>query len=85
MAKPKPVRIRNERDVMRAVKRAGGTVRNGRGSHYVWKHNGASGAFYALHGRDEYPTGTRRSIEKQLRLAGIIAVIILITALLLIC
>ena len=73
-------KIRNERDIKRAMRKGGWTIRNGRGSHFVGtspdgKHRITA---YNVHGRDEYPKGMRCKLEKALAAAGLVAALMVI-------
>lgn len=63
---------KTERDVIKAIEKAGGTWRRCKGSHAVWHANGVTGTFPVVHGgKDRYPTGTAHAIAFALAKAGI--------------
>jgi len=73
--------IKNHLDVERRLRKAGWTVRDGKGSHKVGRGpNGETVVFYKLHGKDQYPKGMRCQLEKALAAAGVISLFVAMIA-----
>lgn len=75
----KVTRIKNGRDVEKAVLSQGGTIRQGKGSHAVATCPNGDKVTYHYHG--EYGTGIRVKIVKALVKGGILVAIFILLAL----